>query len=367
MAASTAILQQQQRRSARLARRDRDKDRDNDPISNRIAEEDDDDIEFKDPNYHDYLKFNYIFFQHPQKQLPDTVAAHVAQMASTISKMPELSPETVTKVIYGLNDLGLGCDETQVGQYFKDFLFPKGDILGFLTRILLTQVDEQIARHLVPNNPAALSVVSQPRPNLLYGYPSTAFTSDQLITLSNLHPQINNYAKAATKLFLPFFAVEFKATAGTGGSLWVAGNQCAGASAACVQAVNQLNTRLGGAGYIRRIPNLCYSLALDNNLALLYISWGAVEEGGIYIQRVAYFMLSSLEEFTRLHQWVAAILDWGRRRLRGIKLGLDHIAQAAQQKVVFSAAKSRPGPQGRPEGGPARKRRRLGGGHHQEL
>ncbi|KAK0703278.1 hypothetical protein B0T26DRAFT_657911, partial [Lasiosphaeria miniovina] len=105
-------------------------------------------------------------------------------------------------------------------------------------------------------------------------------------------------------------------------SLWVTANQCAGASAACVQAINQLNTRLntrlGDSGYV---PNHCYSLAINSNLAQLHVSWRVEEDGKqvFYIQRVASFSLCSAKHFVRLHQWMMAILDWGRgQRLRDI-------------------------------------------------
>ncbi|KAK3358369.1 hypothetical protein B0T24DRAFT_600253 [Lasiosphaeria ovina] len=59
----------------------------------------------KDPDYRDiYLGiYHNIFFRHPQDQLPDTVAAHVGQMASMTP--PELSPEIVAKVGHNLDTL----------------------------------------------------------------------------------------------------------------------------------------------------------------------------------------------------------------------------------------------------------------------
>ncbi|KAK3364986.1 hypothetical protein B0T24DRAFT_583659 [Lasiosphaeria ovina] len=280
----------------------------------------------KDPDYHDDLQLNYVFFRHPQEQPPNTVAAHVARISSKMPRLPKLSPEIVAKAIYELDTLGLGCNEGDIRKFCNTYLFPKG--AG--GRRLLSSENTNIARHLVPNNPVVRSVVSRPRPELLYGYPTTDFAWDQSITLSNLHPQINNYAKAATKLFLPFFTVEFKAAAGTGGSLWVAANQCAGASAACIKAVNQVNTRLGDAGCIRRIHNVCYSLAIDNNLAQLFKK---DKEGNLsfYIQRVDCFLLLNPEQFSRLHQWAMAILHWGQgERLRQIRFALDYI-QSEQQ------------------------------------
>ncbi|KAK3350296.1 hypothetical protein B0T25DRAFT_457097 [Lasiosphaeria hispida] len=308
------------------------------------------------------LESNHIIFRHPQEQLPDAVATHVGQIASTTPEMPELDPKIVTKAIYDLDMLGMGCNEIDVSSYLNIHLFPQGATTRFPTGRLLSVAGTHMARHLLPNLPAAAApwAVTQPRPDLLYGHPKTpTFTSAQLITLQGLHRQIPAYVQASPGLWFPFFAVEFKATAGTGGNLWVAANQCAGASAACVQAVNQLNTRLGDVGCNGDVPDLCYSLAIDNSLAQLYVSWGAKDKGNlvVYMQRVGSFLLSSPKHFTSLHRWVAAILEWGEGgRLRNIQLALDYI-QEQQQKVVSGAAKSRSGPER--EGNPERKRRRL--------
>ncbi|KAK3360877.1 hypothetical protein B0T24DRAFT_599951 [Lasiosphaeria ovina] len=63
--------------------------------------EDDDNVEgFNDPNYRLTLIINEIRFRHAEKKLPRTVAAHVGQIASTLSEMPEPSPESMAEVIY---------------------------------------------------------------------------------------------------------------------------------------------------------------------------------------------------------------------------------------------------------------------------
>jgi hypothetical protein len=149
------------------------------------------------------------------------------------------------------------------------------------------------------------------------------------MTLHGLHPQIPNYAQACVDLYFPFFIVEFKSAAGTGGSVWAAANQCAGGSVVCLQAVDQLNKVLGEAeaASCNHVANFCYSLAIDNNLAQLHVSW---KDGtDFHIQRVASFLLSDPEHFIRLHRYVAAILEWGQGRLGDIRLALDYIGAAA--------------------------------------
>ena len=119
--------------------------------------------------------------------------------------------------------------------------------------------------------------------------------------------------------------MELKAAAGTGGNLWDAANQCAGGATACLQAVHQLNTTLSAAGCQGSIPNLCYSLALDNNLGQLYVSW----KGSLtfHTQRIASFLLSDTQHFGHLCACVAAILEWGATtRLQDIRAAADHMS-----------------------------------------
>ncbi|KAK3366720.1 hypothetical protein B0T24DRAFT_367222 [Lasiosphaeria ovina] len=177
----------------------------------------------------------------------------------------------------------------------------------------------------MPACPAAPCTLPLVHPDLPYGYSEwMAFTNAQQTTLGHLHPVNWLYAQAAPGVYFPFFVVELKAAAGTGGTLWDAANQCAGGAAACLQALDQLNTALGAAGGQGRIPNLCYSLAIDNNLGQLYAWW---KDGSTFhIQRVASYLLSDAQHFARLCACVAAILEWGATaRLRDIRLAVDYI------------------------------------------
>ncbi len=192
-----ATTMQQQRRSARLARRwDSDPDdiyspgghhvgNDTDSLatspdttSNQDDDDDndnDDDMEgVKHPGYRiNCLESNHIIFRHPQEQLPDAVATHVGQIASITPEMPELDPKIVVKVVYDLETLGMGCNEIDVRCYLNIPLFPQDATTRFPTGRLLSVAGTHMARHLLPNLPTATApwAVTQPRPDLLYGHP----------------------------------------------------------------------------------------------------------------------------------------------------------------------------------------------------
>ncbi|KAK4444011.1 hypothetical protein QBC34DRAFT_335858, partial [Podospora aff. communis PSN243] len=290
------------------------------------------------------LECNKIRFRHPSDPIPSDVATCVHQLAHNKRGW---TLDQYILAVHELDALGLQCYESQVAGFFRKHIFGECEALG-----LKASVGLPMARHLLPRLPTAVFPVSQPRPDLVYGYATgPVFTSAQLLALQGLHEQISFYAEGCLDILFPFLTVDFKAAGGTGGDLWTAANQCAGASAACVQAVDQLNTVLGEVGCRRRVLNLCYSLAVDNHLAQLYASWRDENDKTVYIQRVDSFLLSNPENFARLHQRVLAILAWGRgARLHNIRWGLDLIIET-RQKAASKVAKSRlvRGPEGEGE------------------
>lgn len=318
---------------------------------------------------------NHIYIRHPANPLPSTVAMSVEQMVCAEPNTCALLPDQVASAIYELDDLGLDCCESQVTSCLSNCIFPlpkKIAVYGPATGLCAT-TGVPMARHLVPPQQLAASFpVSRPRPDLLYGYPHDSisstelkwlFTETQRIALSHLHPQLPLYADAGDGLLFPFFAIEFKAATGTGGNLWIATNQCAGASAACLQAVDRLNAVLGEHGCEERVPNLCYSIAVDNNLAQLHVAWK--DDAGFYVKRLDNFLLSIPEHLVSLRRRVLNILEWGRNgnpggRLSNIRVALD-IIMGVSQRVASEAAKSQPGPEDDPPDGlPDSKRRRKG-------
>ncbi|KAK3372630.1 hypothetical protein B0H63DRAFT_302084 [Podospora didyma] len=263
------------------------------------------------------LKPNGIHFHLPSDTLPHVVALLTNQIL-TVAPHP---PAMLVPMMDELERLSTcGGYELSVRSCFSRGLFP-----ATLPPELCTQFEPFLSRNLIPVHPSASCALPQPRPDLVYGYSIwTAFTETQQTTFQHLHPENRSYAQAAFDLYFPFFVVELKAAAGTGGNLWDAANQCAGGAATCLQAVHQLNTTLGAAGCQGSIPNLCYSLAIDNNLGQLYVSW----KDGLtsHIRLMASFSLSDAQHFGRLCACVGAILEWGATtRLHDICAAADCI------------------------------------------
>jgi hypothetical protein len=264
------------------------------------------------------LRPNGIHFHLPSDTLPHVVALITNQILTAAPHPPAM----LVAMMDELERLSTcGGYELSLRNCFSRGLFP-----ATLRPELCIQFEPFLPRHLIPTHPNAPYALPQPRPDLLYGYSIwTAFTETQQTTFQHLHPQNRSYAQAAFDLYFPFFVVELKAAAGTGGNLWDAANQCAGGATACLQAVHQLNTTLSAAGCQGSIPNLCYSLAIDNNLGQLYVSWK--DSLAFHTRRVASFLLSDPQHFGHLCACVAAILEWGATaRLQDIRAAADYIS-----------------------------------------
>jgi hypothetical protein len=282
------------------------------------------------------LGFNHIYILDANSPPPDTISGH-NDLIRAQRDSPGLSSEELDKAMHRVDILARGCDEDDVARFLNKIIFPNPETdttYGPATG-LASNSNTLMARHLVPADPESPFRVTQPKPDRLYGYSGDpaeitiegAFMQPQLLAQTMLHPQIPGYATTTSRgLQFPFLAIEFKAAGGTRGDLWVATNQCAGASAACLNAVERLNTSLREYS-AQSVDNLAYCIAVDNNVAQLYISW---KEGDLnyYLQRVDAFLLSSPEHFKTFRNQVRNILDWGKdERLTRIGDALDIILE----------------------------------------
>lgn len=302
----------------------------------------------RDPCYRiNNLISNRIDIRVSSTQLPGHISSHVEAIRAE-RESPSPSSEQITRDLGRIEDLEDRCDEREVEIFLSSTLFPtRSDPTYGRSAGLDTTRSRFMPFHLIPNNPGGLYRVSRPKPHLLYRYSGDRryrpFTESQFLAQNHLHPQNLNFAQAtASGLRLPFFAIEFKSDGPTGGSLWVAANQCAGASSAFVNAVEHLNALLPNDPAVNRVDNLSYSIAVDNTLAKLYISWKE-EDLNYCCQQVGAFLLLRLKEFKSFRRQVRNILDWGKgARLTQIRDALDIILEQNQKAAAEQASAGQP-------------------------
>ena len=271
------------------------------------------------------LAQNNIYMRYQCDPLPEDVNRLVDSMRRDRSSPgPSLDEIRQDK---GLYSLSMGAGEPEVTRYLGAHIFPDLPVLDDLKRTERTPM----AKHAVPS-PSSSYKVSNPIPDMLYGYSRDAFPQQQT-QLVSMGPEMVANNK---DLLYPFFVIEFKGDGPTGaGSLWVATNQCLGGSASCVEIAERLNRQLRQckSDKIKPIDTAAFSIATNGTEARLYISWRH-NELDCYLQTVSAFVLQDPEQYLQFRTYVRNIIDWGaNERLQAIQNSLDNLLEESRLGV----------------------------------
>ncbi|KAI9842749.1 MAG: hypothetical protein M1837_006932 [Sclerophora amabilis] len=182
------------------------------------------------------------------------------------------------------------------------------------------------------------AAVPCPIPDLLYGFEHDCFDSEERLTQEcNLDGvDLTRISHPSRDLYWPFFVVEFKSQVSRG-NVWRATNQCAGGGSACVKALEALleisspwlpgreenhDGRVDGTSS----RSLVYSVAVDDQLAVLNVHWFDVLKQEFHLQRIATYILTDPTDVQQFCTRVKGILEWGlATRLPQIKEALRTI------------------------------------------
>ncbi|KAL1888061.1 hypothetical protein Sste5346_009798, partial [Sporothrix stenoceras] len=167
-------------------------------------------------------------------------------------------------------------------------------------------------------------------PDCIFGYSTetdllpTDLASLYLVTRELLHPDMVDFDNLTSDgLSFPFLTVEYTADADPeGGNLWTATNECAGASAACLNVIWQLNETLqkhGGAGddnkqYTKSVEPIVYAMAISQDHVYVHVAWSS-DIGPVpkyRMQRVETFSMSKESDLLDFCRCVHNILDWAK-------------------------------------------------------
>lgn len=261
---------------------------------------------------------------------------------------PELSPAAIAAYLRDRKALDERCNDGDVIGLMKLWILPSKQEIA--QRGLDRADGLLMAAHLTPARPGIPPAmkVSQPKPDLLYGYNGDLRTSPFSEPQLRAQMQLDTYPgqffanSNSQRLRFPFFALELKGDGGTFGSIWVATNQCGGDAAACLNATARLNELLTAAKQ-PVVDNLTYCIAMDNRHAQLYVSWKA-DLLDYYMYEVRAYVLSREDEYKDFRRHIRNILDWGSdQRLAQIKQSLDVLLEESRKETA-KAAKPRSPP-----------------------
>ncbi|KAF4631100.1 hypothetical protein G7Y89_g7042 [Cudoniella acicularis] len=306
----------------------------------------------EDPYYrNDNLAENNIYFRDFWEEFPEDISRLVDDVRKDRdSPGPSSDQLRQDTRLYALEK---GTAEPAVENYFKANIFPDPGELDGVQRIDKSQMVKQF----VPNVGSKLKV-STPVPDILYGYNRLGAFPEEQIQL-----QFRSMGKEmlanTQELVYPFFVIEFKADGpGGSGSMWVATNQCLGASATCVSISERLNRRLRQCTNpkVQPIDSAAFSIAMNGTEARLYVSWKH-DELKYYMRKVDSFLLQKPREYVEFRKHVLNIIDWGKeKRLKEIRRSLESLLEK-NRKIASEEAKSRPPPSDDSGSGSGRKRK----------
>ncbi|KAH0562002.1 hypothetical protein GP486_003296 [Trichoglossum hirsutum] len=156
----------------------------------------------------------------------------------------------------------------------------------------------------------AAGCLKNPKPDLCFGYPKSAFDDDSQRDFNDMFLNLTGLSRG---IYHPFMIVEWKSSA-TGGTQYDAQNQAMRSGAALVSARLDLFLR------INEIPpppteTCVFSCTVDTYTANIHIHWCEVDEASgarsFHMNTVSDVMLKRPDEVRRLRREIENIMDWG--------------------------------------------------------
>ncbi|CAK7213822.1 hypothetical protein SCUCBS95973_001929 [Sporothrix curviconia] len=263
------------------------------------------------------LYLNGIQFRDKAVAFPPSIARLIADMGRNRAERGDAGRPTKDELWNNkkLGGLEMGAEEPVVEDYFKEALFPDSDF----EKGLMRATRQPMVRGRTPGR-SQLAKVSNPIPDLLYGYSDTCFVAHA----AGYSTVVDNVTANNQDMSLPFLAVEFKGDGPGGtGSLWVATNQCLGDSAACVNMAEHVfkkgREKAGTANTERdkderTAHSAAFSIAMNGTEARLYVTWVVDGEGdGVFcMQKVDSFLMQKPADYLAFRDYVLNIVDWGQ-------------------------------------------------------
>ena len=280
-------------------------------------------------NRHEVLRRNRIFIEHEKS--PEDVQAAVKSILENKDK-EFIVGDNYAKEIAALALANESGGEGAVIKGLVPTLFPDTNRSISLVRDDKKPFEMDAMPH--PQPPFGLKItiptVSNPAPDLLYGYPIQAFNFEQEASQQNIDEESQcRLSKTTGDVYWGFFIVEFKSQA-TGGTIWAATNQCAGAGSACTNALDRMLKTATGNDSSARSDSICFSLAIDGQTASLHVHWHDNSAQDFYCSRVQSYFLYHVDGVKDLKADIDRILRWGiDARLTAIKSALDRFFLAA--------------------------------------
>lgn len=258
--------------------------------------------------YEEFQMNNMFMHRHLCSIAPD-LYQHTKAILARTCESPRISDEDFEAFKRVLDDVWDRPEAEMIDRISHIVIAAKR---GTLDGRLEKQIDRLWFRALavppVPNDSNPATPLTQPKPDLAFGYSPKAFTMHQRQTInSNL-----SYVQPSKNMAFPFLVIEFKAQP-TRGSHFQARLQTANAGARALHGFNELTRRIPGLKVFGPHQVHFFSLSMDDELAKLYGHWhqpsGWKGQHEFHSALIARYALDVVEDLRAVQAAVANIIE----------------------------------------------------------
>ncbi|KAK8867592.1 hypothetical protein PGQ11_006170 [Apiospora arundinis] len=282
-------------------------------------------------DYRDRLSMNNIIYLEDGEPAP----GRIVQLCNQIARQedcasPDPIPDEDCPEFRDLKSFQHnGAREIDLKFWVSRYLFPG---TSYVSRNgLAVKYENSFKRACIPGPTDRINKVSTPCPSLTYGY--AARRHDLLFSEVLDAPALKLKPWGGTiddwlDLAFPFLTVEVVADGPEGGGFFIATSKCLSASASCVNVVSSLADRLREHPGSRVLHDATFSVAMNQSVAEIYVSWRTEDGLGYRMQDVACFFIKKPEEYLQFCRCVKNIMDWGKgSRLKLIQEALKFVEE----------------------------------------
>ncbi|KAI0103758.1 hypothetical protein GGR51DRAFT_524398 [Nemania sp. FL0031] len=264
-------------------------------------------------SYRDTLSTNHIRLDVYGVHIPPNLRTF---LDTTILKRrePPLGDDAIARVMNALEEIS-DSGETNVKQLLHTDMFP------YRRRGVRVETDSKWSSTPLPNDPEENSDIATPKPDYSVGYSVADWSPAHRNVLKSAEAGV--YTQPGGNALLPFLIIEAKSEA-TGGSMFVAENQAAGAGSHSVNSLLWLYNKAGITDTVDQTNKVAFSITLCQRQAHIYLHWYSEDDDRFYMSMAEAFWVWKPDDIRACHDAVENIVDYalGARR-DAIKQALD--------------------------------------------
>ena len=291
-----------------------------------------------DVDYRESLRYRNIFVE--REDAPRELIRRAQRITSRSRTSPEIDDATVEELKRTSRRVQDDAEDKIIKQLIPDII-PSMKRLPD-QRLEMSSDQRWFNSVPIPLDSSILATplpLSQPKPDLAFGYSAAAFTRNQLGTIDLLiNDQFGqSYAVPDSLVRFPFLQIEFKSQA-KNGTHYIATNQAAGAGAIALNGDLDLMQRSFGLHNFDYEEPRYFSVTIDHQFACVNIHWlrAPTEKGGkhsFHVEGLSQHLLRDAEGIRAVSRAIKNILEYGvDSRLRTLCGALD----AYRETVVLA-------------------------------